>query len=167
MYFLCLSRFADWRSSADILSVAVVTVAMSFPVNPVGSLVSQPKLVSLPQTQAIIQDIVGQLWHRRSKLVSHPWFIIRTIIIIIIIIIMKNFNQCNGLPWLKAPRTGATRTLTWIIRIHSCTYINTVTTTLCEAPAQLLQACPCCIAVKHLKFLSNFFVRCNCNLYYW
>ena len=42
-------------------------------------------------------------------------------------------------PWLKAPRTGATRTLTWIARIHSHTYINTVTTTWCEAPAQLLQ----------------------------
>ena len=33
------------------------------------------------------------------------------------------------------------RTLTWIARIHSHTYtlINTVTTTLCEAPAQILQ----------------------------
>ena len=48
---------------------------------------------------------------------------------------MKNFNRS---PWLKALRTGATRTLTWIARIYSHTYINTVTTT-CEAPAQLLQ----------------------------
>ena len=38
-------------------------------------------------------------------------------------------------PWLTAPRTG---TLTWIARIHSHTYINTATTTWCEAPAQLL-----------------------------
>ena len=30
------------------------------------------------------------------------------------------------------------RTLTWITHIHSHTYINTVRTTLCEAPAQLL-----------------------------
>ena len=46
------------------------------------------------------------------------------------------------LPWssgLKASRTGTTRTLTWIARICSHTYINTVTTTLCQAPAQLLQ----------------------------
>ena len=40
-------------------------------------------------------------------------------------------------PWLKAPRIDATRTLTWIGRIHSRTYINTVTTMRCEAPAQL------------------------------
>ena len=40
--------------------------------------------------------------------------------------------------WLKAPRTGATRTLTWIARIHSHSYINAVATTLCKAPAQLL-----------------------------
>ena len=33
----------------------------------------------------------------------------------------------------------ATRTLMWIARIHSHTYINTVTTTLCEVPAHLLQ----------------------------
>ena len=39
---------------------------------------------------------------------------------------------------LKAPQTGATRTLTWITRINSHTYINTVTSTLCKAPAQLL-----------------------------
>ena len=38
---------------------------------------------------------------------------------------MKNFNRS---PWLKAPRTGATRTLMWIARIHSHTYINAVTT---------------------------------------
>ena len=38
-------------------------------------------------------------------------------------------------PW----RTGATRTLTWIARIHSRTYINTVTTMWYEAQAQLLQ----------------------------
>ena len=49
--------------------------------------------------------------------------------IIIIIIIMR----------LKALPTGATRTLTWITHVHSHTYINIVTTTLCEAPAQLLQ----------------------------
>ena len=41
--------------------------------------------------------------------------------------------------WLKASRTGTTRTLTWITRICSHTYINTVRTTLCQAPAQLLQ----------------------------
>ena len=36
---------------------------------------------------------------------------------------MKNFNTSNsyGSPWLKAPRTGATRTLTRIARIHSHT----------------------------------------------
>ena len=55
------------------------------------------------------------------------------------IIIMKNFNrQFPWSPWLKAPRTGATRTLTWIAHIQSHTYINTVTTTLCEALCQLL-----------------------------
>ena len=41
-------------------------------------------------------------------------------------------------PWLKAPQTGATRTLTWIARIHSHTYVNTVTTAWCEAPAKIL-----------------------------
>ena len=47
--------------------------------------------------------------------------------------IMKNFNRRDSFPWspwLKAPRTGATRTLTWIARILSRTYINTVTTWL-------------------------------------
>ena len=39
----------------------------------------------------------------------------------------------------KTPRTGATRTLTRLARIHSHTYINTVTTAWCEAPVQLLQ----------------------------
>ena len=43
-------------------------------------------------------------------------------------------------PWLKVPPTGATLTLTWIAHIHSHTYkvTSTVTTKLCEAPAQLL-----------------------------
>ena len=36
-------------------------------------------------------------------------------------------------------QTGAARTLTWIARIHSHAYMNTeLTTTWCEAPAQLL-----------------------------
>ena len=35
-------------------------------------------------------------------------------------------------------RTGTTYTLTWIACIHSHTYFNTVTTTWCKAPAQLL-----------------------------
>ena len=56
-------------------------------------------------------------------------------LLIIIIIIIKNLNRS---PWLKAQRTGATHTLTWIARIHSHTYINTVTAMWCEAPAQLL-----------------------------
>ena len=51
----------------------------------------------------------------------------------------KNFDRrishCHN-QWLKAPRTGATRTLSWIARIHSHTCINTVTTTSCKAPAQ-------------------------------
>ena len=34
-------------------------------------------------------------------------------------------------------QTGTTRTLTWIAHIHSLTYINTVTTTVYEAPAHL------------------------------
>ena len=55
---------------------------------------------------------------------------------VLIRIIIKNFDRSS---WLKAPRTAATRTLTWITRIYSHTYINTVTTTLSEAPAQLLQ----------------------------
>ena len=47
--------------------------------------------------------------------------------------------QFTWSPWLKAPQTDATRTLKWIAHIYSHTYIiNTVTTTLCEAPAQLL-----------------------------
>ena len=45
---------------------------------------------------------------------------------------MKNFKRLNAL------QTDATCTLTWIADIHSHTFINTVTTTLCEAPAQLL-----------------------------
>ena len=36
-------------------------------------------------------------------------------------IMMKN---CPWSPWLKAPRTGATRTLTWIACIHSHTDVN-------------------------------------------
>ena len=46
-------------------------------------------------------------------------------------------------PWLKAPRTGATRTFTWIARIHSHTNVNTVTTMWCEAPAQLFVFSAC------------------------
>ena len=40
---------------------------------------------------------------------------------------------------MHGSKRRATRTLTWIARSHSHIYINTVTTTLCEAPAQLLQ----------------------------
>ena len=68
--------------------------------------------------------------------------------------IMKNFMKnldaktwrIGAIPmvtWLKAPQTGAIRTLTWIARIHSHTYINTVTTTWCEAPVQLLFVSAC------------------------
>ena len=39
----------------------------------------------------------------------------------------------------SAPNWRITHTVTWIARIHSHTYINIATTTLCEAPAQLLQ----------------------------
>ena len=35
------------------------------------------------------------------------------------------------------PQTDTTRTLKWIARIYSHNYINTLTTTLCEAPSQL------------------------------
>ena len=53
---------------------------------------------------------------------------------IVIIIIMKNFSRPWS-PWLKAPWTGATRTLAWIAHIHPHACIKTVTTTLYEAPA--------------------------------
>ena len=58
------------------------------------------------------------------------------IIITVIIIMKKNFikAQFPWSPWSKAPRTGATRTLTWIASIDLHTYINPVSTTLCEAP---------------------------------
>ena len=58
-------------------------------------------------------------------------------IIIIIIIIMKTINRrsSHGHHGSKSIE----RTLTWIARIHSHTFINTVTTTLCEAPAHILQ----------------------------
>ena len=49
--------------------------------------------------------------------------------------------------WLKVPRTGATRTLTRIARIHWHTYINTVTTTLCEAPAQQFITFQCMLSL--------------------
>ena len=52
--------------------------------------------------------------------------------------IMKDFNKSQGHHMAQWAETGATRTLTWIARIHSHDYINTVTTTWCEAPAQLL-----------------------------
>ena len=48
---------------------------------------------------------------------------------IIIIIIMKNFNRRSS---------HGHQTHTWIARICSHACINTITTMLCEAPAQLL-----------------------------
>ena len=59
----------------------------------------------------------------------------------------------------KSPRTGATRTLTWIARIHSRTYINTVTTAWCEAPAQLLVFSACWV-------FSCFRNPANSDMYY-
>ena len=59
---------------------------------------------------------------------------------------MKNFNRRSQFPWsprLKPLQSGVTRTLTWIARIQSHTYINIATTTLCEAPAQLLLFSAC------------------------
>ena len=50
-------------------------------------------------------------------------------------IIMKNFNRRTSHGHYGSKR----RKLTWIARIHSHTFINTVKTTLCEAPPQLLQ----------------------------
>ena len=52
---------------------------------------------------------------------------------------MKNFNRhsSHGDHGSKHGEL-AQHALTWIARIHSHTYINTVSTTLCEAPAQLL-----------------------------
>ena len=38
---------------------------------------------------------------------------------------------------ISATNCRNTRMLNWIAHIHSHTYYNTVTTTLCEAPAQL------------------------------
>ena len=46
-------------------------------------------------------------------------------------------------PWLKAPWTSATCILTWFAWIHLHIYINTITTMLCEAPAQLLHFSAC------------------------
>ena len=54
----------------------------------------------------------------------------------------KNFDRRRSHShhqWLKAPRTGATRTLSWIARIHSHTYINTVTITWCTTPALIVK----------------------------
>ena len=49
-----------------------------------------------------------------------------------------DFANKNNNTNIKAPRTGAAHTLTWITRLHFHTCINTVITTWCEAPAQLL-----------------------------
>ena len=56
-------------------------------------------------------------------------------------VITKNFNLVGAVPmvtmaqsWCR--KTGATLTFTWFARIHT-SYINIVTTTWCEAPAQL------------------------------
>ena len=67
-----------------------------------------------------------------------------SLIIIMIIIIMKNFNTIGIVPMVTMAQTQSTancrntHTHTWIARIHSHTYTNTVTTVLCVAPAQLL-----------------------------
>ena len=60
--------------------------------------------------------------------------------VLLILIIMKNGNRrsSHGHRGSKRRELAVTRTLTWIARILSHTYINTVITTLCEAPAQLL-----------------------------
>ena len=70
-----------------------------------------------------------------SLLQTHTWATQETIV--------SNHNneelqlaQFTWSQWLKAPQTGATHTITWIARIHSHTYINTVTTTWCEAMAE-------------------------------
>ena len=49
------------------------------------------------------------------------------------------FIKVTTMMMAMAMKKVAQHTLTWITRIHSLTYINTVTTMLCEAPAQLLQ----------------------------
>ena len=59
------------------------------------------------------------------------------VVVSLIILIMKNFNG-HGHHGSKRSKL-VQHALTWIARIHSHTYINTVTTTWCEAPAQLLQ----------------------------
>ena len=60
--------------------------------------------------------------------------------VIIIIIVMKNFNRRSSHGHHGSKRHElAPHALTWIAHIHSHTYMNTVTTTLCEVPAQLLQ----------------------------
>ena len=51
-----------------------------------------------------------------------------------------------------------TRTLTWIARIHSHTYINTATTTLCKVPAQLY------IYAKH-SYIGLFCPNKKCSYF--
>ena len=74
---------------------------------------------------------------------------------------MKYFNRhsSHGHQMAQALWTGATHshTLTWIPRIHLQlhTYINTVTTTLCEAPAQLLTN------LESIVFLLKVGKACN------
>ena len=58
------------------------------------------------------------------------------------IMIMKNFNRRSfhgGHGSKRRELAELTRTLTWVARIHSHTYINIIRNTWCEAPAQLLQ----------------------------
>ena len=97
----------------------------------------EPQLASQLQTLVDVNPLILKSAHHAhctERIHSHACKII-------ISVIMKNFNRPWS-PWLKAPRTGAARTLTPTQCIYSHTYINTVTlltTTWCEAPAQLLQ----------------------------
>ena len=54
---------------------------------------------------------------------------------------MKNFNSRNSMITMAQSAANWRNTHTQVVCTHfySYTYINTVTTTLCEAPAQLLQ----------------------------
>ena len=73
---------------------------------------------------------------------------------------MKNFNEAMVAMVQSAASWRNTHTLTWIARIHSHTYINTVITTLCEAPAQLLHNLEwnCILKVPYIQDYYMLFV---------
>ena len=74
---------------------------------------------------------------------------------------MKNFNTCKfpWSPWLKAPQTGATRTLTLrFYNLHRCSstrlHVQVISASICSCTSTY--ASPLYVSLDILSFLEEF-----------